>query len=99
VDSPDSHELRGLLFDTAHQYFGGNPFRRDALISLVQRRGRSLGWWLTEPDHSLPGKKRGAKGSAATIEEAFSHLVQRGVVIQVKEDCWSLRVSKLENET
>jgi hypothetical protein len=97
VDSPDSHELRGLLFDTAHQYFGGNPFRRDALISLVQRRGRSLGWWLTEPDHSLSGKKRRAKGSAAMITEAFADLVQRGAVVQVEEGCGKLIVSKPED--
>jgi hypothetical protein len=85
LDSPDSHELRRLLFDTAHQHFARESFRRDALIRLVQRQGRSLGWWLTEPDHSLSGKKRGAKGSAAMITEALADLVQRGAVVQVEE--------------
>jgi hypothetical protein len=94
VDSPDSNELRRLLFDTAHRHFANKPFRRDALTSLVQRSGRSLGWWLTEPDH--PGKKRGASGSAAGIEEAFADLVRRGVAIEVEEGRWRLVVSKLE---
>ncbi len=96
VDSPDSHELRRLLFDTAQQSFGNNPLRRDALISLVRRNGRSLGWWLTEPDEPLPGEPR-ANGSVALIEEAFADLVQRGLAVQVEEDGWRLIVANLED--
>ena len=96
VDSPHSHELRRLLFDTAQQHFGNTPCRRDALISLVQRSGRSLGWWLTEQDDPLLGEPR-ANGSVAMIEKAFADLVRRGLAVQVEEDRWRLIVPNLED--
>jgi hypothetical protein len=97
VDSPDTHELRRLLFHAARQYFAGTPFRRDALIAATLKTGRAFGWWLTELDHSRPHKKGGGKGSAAMVEEAFGDLAHRRVLIQVTEGYWKFAVARLED--
>ena len=97
MDSPDSHELRRLIFDTAHQYFASTPFQRHAFVHEVQRTGRALGWWLDEPGDHLRGHNRGAKASVAMIERAFSDLVRRGVLAQVKPDYWSFTASTLHD--
>jgi hypothetical protein len=96
VDSPDSHELRRLLIEAGRRSFASTPFRRDALISATLRTGRALGWWLTEPDHSFPGGKDSAKGSAAVVEQAFSDLAERGVLIEAKGGYWSFAAATLE---
>ena len=84
-----NEQLCDLVVEVASETFGSTTFQRRPLMLAVEARVKRGGWWDSGDDAISTSVGRKTEG-LAKIDWAVSHLKERGRLLNVSRNRWSL---------